>query len=57
VLPEDDGDVEDREIAWLEYMLKNEKGEEDGLEDGLDGESGGSCVGLDEADGRHPRLY
>lgn len=38
VLPEDDGDVEDREIAWLEYMLKN-GGEEDGLDDGLDGES------------------
>ncbi|BEI81480.1 hypothetical protein CcaverHIS002_0206400 [Cutaneotrichosporon cavernicola] len=36
VLPEDDKDVEDREIAWLEYMIKNEGGEEAGLEDGLD---------------------
>ncbi|GMK55154.1 hypothetical protein CspeluHIS016_0202100 [Cutaneotrichosporon spelunceum] len=36
VLPEEDGDVEDREIAWLEYMLKKEGGEEAGLEDGLD---------------------
>jgi nucleolar MIF4G domain-containing protein 1 len=40
MLPQDDGDVEDREIAWLEYMLKKEKGDEDS--DGLDGELWGS---------------
>ena len=38
VLPEDDGDVEDREIEWLEYMLKKEKGGDGDLSDGLDGE-------------------
>lgn len=45
VLPQDDGDVEDREIEWLEYMLKKEKGGDGDLSDGLDGESheGLSC--------------
>lgn len=38
VLPEENGDVEDREIEWLEYMLKKEKGEDADLSDGLDGE-------------------
>lgn len=38
VLPEDDGDVEDREIEWLEYMLKKEKAGDGDLSDGLDGE-------------------
>lgn len=42
VLPEDDGDVEDREIEWLEYMLKKEKGGDGDLSDGLDGELGSS---------------
>lgn len=42
-LPEESvgGDVEDREIEWLEYMLRKEKGkskDEDDLDDGLDGE-------------------
>lgn len=40
VLPQDDVDVEDREIAWLEYMLSKEKGEDI---DGLDGESRQRC--------------
>lgn len=34
------GDLEDREIEWLEYMLRKEKGKskgEDDLDDGLDG--------------------
>lgn len=40
-LPEESvgGDVEDREIEWLEYMLRKEKGkskDEDDLDDGLD---------------------
>lgn len=44
-LPEESvgGDVEDREIEWLEYMLRKEKGksnDEDDLDDGLDGECG-----------------
>lgn len=44
-LPEEsvDGDVEDREIEWLEYMLRKERGkskDEDDLDDGLDGECG-----------------
>lgn len=38
VLPEDDGDVEDREIEWLEYMLKKEKSGDGDLSDGLEGE-------------------
>jgi hypothetical protein len=36
-LPGEDGDVEDEEIAWLEYMLKKEKKGDD-LDDGLDGD-------------------
>lgn len=41
-LPEESvgGDLEDREIEWLEYMLRKEKGkskDEDDLDDGLDG--------------------
>lgn len=38
VLPQDDVDVEDREIAWLEYMLEKEKAGDDDMSDGLDGE-------------------
>lgn len=48
VLPEDDKDVEDREIKWLEYMLKNEAGEDS---DGLDGEL--SLEGGMRADSRY----
>jgi nucleolar MIF4G domain-containing protein 1 len=38
--PKED-DVEDQEIEWLEWMLKKEKdkGKDDELSDGLDGES------------------
>lgn len=50
VLPEDDGDLEDREIKWLEYMLKKEGGEDS---DGLDGMCG-TRKGV--ADGRYSRL-
>lgn len=42
-LPQDNAaDAEDGEIEWLEYMLKKEKkkvSDEDGLDDGLDGET------------------
>lgn len=43
------GDLEDREIEWLEYMLRKEKGKfkgEDDFDDGFDGKC--SCCFLDK---------